>query len=80
MSKYGTQLTLDDELVEHNGRSFGEWVESLSAAVHDPHCAEFPRDECRWVPSCRSEGCWRAECERTGRPLHGIGPSARSAA
>jgi hypothetical protein len=74
------QLSLDDLLAEANGKTFGEWVESLPAAVHDPYCAEFPRDECRWAPSCRSDGCWRQECERTGQPLYGIGPSVRSVA
>jgi hypothetical protein len=67
-----SQLSLDDELAEHKGLSFGEWVEALPP---DPHCAE-----CRWAPSCRRDGCWRQECEQTGWPLHGVGPSARGAA
>jgi hypothetical protein len=72
------QLDLFEDARIHDGRSFGEWIESLP----DPAdaCPMFPDDECRWRPSCAKAGCWRRECEGTGRPLFGIGPSAKGSA
>jgi hypothetical protein len=40
----------------------------------DVECVEHPGEACRWAPSCSREGCWRRECEQSGRPLFGIGP------
>jgi hypothetical protein len=43
-------------------------------ALPDPDervCPHYPDAECRWHPSCTREGCWRAECAATGRPLFG---------
>jgi hypothetical protein len=42
----------------------------------EAECAELPGEECRWTPSCNADGCWRRECEQSGRPLFGTGPSA----
>lgn len=50
------------------------------APALDSECVERPGDECRWEPSCARHGCWRVECEQSGRPLFGVGPSARGAA
>jgi hypothetical protein len=58
-----------DAALELNGRSFGKWMEELPDPADT--CSVFPDFECRWDVSCDRDGCWRAECRLTGRPLFG---------
>jgi hypothetical protein len=47
----------------------------LRHAVHpaelDAECLERAGEECNWMPSCSRDGCWRRECEQSGRTLFG---------
>jgi hypothetical protein len=51
-----------------------ERVEQLPDPDHV--CPHYDGAECRWHPSCSRDGCWRRECEQTGRPLFGTGARA----
>jgi hypothetical protein len=43
----------------------------------DVGCVERAGEDCRWASSCSRDGCWRRECEGTGRPLFGTGPRVK---
>jgi hypothetical protein len=47
-----------------------ERAEALPDPV-DRVCPHYDGAECFWHKSCSRDGCWRRECEQSGRPLFG---------